>query len=76
MVHSIVAVDIGNSFIKLAVLTNAPTPLNIQDAQVATFKVEDVGNSQWQALLESCPFGWGLPVISILLEPVLSFFMS
>lgn len=56
MVHSIVAVDIGNSFIKLAVLTNAPTPLNIQDAQIATFKVEDVGNSQWQALLESCPF--------------------
>jgi type III pantothenate kinase len=56
MVHSIVAVDIGNSFIKLAVLTNAPTPLNIQDAQVVTFKVEDVGNSQWQALLESCPF--------------------
>ena len=53
MDHSVVAVDIGNSFIKAAVLPNGLTPLDFHDVPVTTFKTEDIGNAQWLDLLGS-----------------------
>ena len=53
MDHSVVAVDIGNSFIKAAVLPNGLTPLDFHDVPVTTFKIEDIGNAQWLDLLGS-----------------------
>ncbi len=55
MGQSVVAVDIGNSFIKAAVLTDVLTPLDLHDTPVATFKLEDIGNAQWLDFLGSCP---------------------
>ncbi len=55
MGHSVVAVDIGNSFIKAAVLTDVQTPLDLQDTPVAKFELEDIGNTQWLDFLGSCP---------------------
>jgi type III pantothenate kinase len=54
MSHSVVAVDIGNSFIKAAVLTDALIPLDLHDASVATFKLEDIGKAQWLDFLGPC----------------------
>ena len=54
MSHSVVVVDIGNSFIKAAVLTDVLTPLALHDAPVVTFKLEDIGNPQWLDFLGSC----------------------
>jgi len=55
MGHRVVAVDIGNSFIKASVLTDVRTPLDFHDLAVATFKLEDIGNAQWLDFLGSCP---------------------
>lgn len=55
MVHSVVAVDIGNSYIKAAVLTEAQIPMGLHDTPVATFKPEDIGNAQWLDFLGGCP---------------------
>ena len=55
MGQSVVAVDIGNSFIKAAVLTNVLSSLDLHDASVATFKTEDIGKAQWLDFLSSCP---------------------
>ena len=53
MGQSVVAVDIGNSYIKAAVLTDVQTPLDLHNTPVATFKPEDIGNVQWLDFLGS-----------------------
>ena len=55
MGHSVVAVDIGNSYIKVAVLRDVQSKLSLHDMPVTTFKPEDIGNAQWLDLLGSCP---------------------
>ena len=55
MGHSAVAVDIGNSYIKAAALTDVQTPFDLQDTSVATFKPEGIGNAQWLDFLGSLP---------------------
>ena len=54
MGQSVVAVDIGNSYIKAVVLTDVQTPLDLHDTPVVTFKPEDIGNDQWLDFLGSC----------------------
>jgi len=54
MGQSVVAVDIGNSYIKAVVLTDVQTPLDLHDTPVATFKPEDIGSDRWLDFVGSC----------------------
>jgi type III pantothenate kinase len=55
MGHCVVAIDIGNSFIKAAVIADGLNPLDFHNTPVATFKREDIGNTRWVDFLGSCP---------------------
>ena len=47
MGHCVVAIDIGNSFIKADVIADGLNPLDFHNTPVATFKREDIGNTRW-----------------------------